>query len=184
MGERQLKEVLQVPYIIAGLVIAAVGGGLLTTINVATATVKWAAYLTVTGIGIGMSSQLPYTAVQVVLNPADVATGNAVSAAQVVAAGASGLVALSAGSAEILEALRWAYSEALRRVLILCVAAICLAFPAACCMEWLNIRTEAEKRKGDEGCEELQEGQDSRVEGKSFQGEGKGTGVQTNGIQV
>lgn len=72
---------------------------------------------------------------------------SAVSAAQVLAAGASGLLALAAGQADILEALRWAYSEVLRRVLILCVAAICLSFPPACCMEWLIIKTEAERRK-------------------------------------
>jgi hypothetical protein len=29
--------------------------------------VRWAAYLALTGIGVGMASQLPYTALQVVL---------------------------------------------------------------------------------------------------------------------
>lgn len=52
---------------IAGIVIAAVGAGFVTTINVHTATANWAAYLAITGVGIGMSIQIPYAAVQVVL---------------------------------------------------------------------------------------------------------------------
>jgi hypothetical protein len=57
----------QVPYMVAGTMIASVGAGLLTTIDVAIPTMKWAAYLVVTGIGVGMAFQLPYTAVQAVL---------------------------------------------------------------------------------------------------------------------
>lgn len=57
----------QVPYMIAGAVISSVGAGLLTTIGPATSDVEWAAYLALTGFGIGMTLQLPYTAVQVVL---------------------------------------------------------------------------------------------------------------------
>lgn len=109
---------------------------------------------------------------------------SAVSAVQVVAAGASGLVTLAGGQVDILEALRWAYSEALRRVLILCVAATCLAFPAAWSMEWLNIRTEADKRKGNEGSQELQDGREIPKEGKSVQSEGKSTNIQTSDTQV
>jgi hypothetical protein len=52
---------------IAGGIIASVGSGLLTTIGIATPTTQWATYLVVTGIGVGMASQLPYTALQVVL---------------------------------------------------------------------------------------------------------------------
>ena len=52
---------------VAGTVIASVGAGLLTTIDVDTSTTKWAAYLVITGAGIGMAFQLPYTAVQAVL---------------------------------------------------------------------------------------------------------------------
>ena len=52
---------------VAGAALGAIGTGLLTTIGLATTTVQWAAYLVITGIGIGMGIQLPYTAVQVVL---------------------------------------------------------------------------------------------------------------------
>lgn len=52
---------------IAGVVLGGIGTGLLITIGLATTTVRWAAYLVITGIGIGMGIQLPYTAVQVVL---------------------------------------------------------------------------------------------------------------------
>jgi hypothetical protein len=80
-----------VPYMIAGTVIASVGAGLLTTIDDAIPTTKWAAYLVITGIGIGMAFQLPYTAVQAVLDPADVATGNAIAVFSSQLSGAIGL---------------------------------------------------------------------------------------------
>ena len=48
-------------------VIGSVGTGLLSTIAIDTPTVKWAAYLVVTGIGIGIGVQMPLTAVQAVL---------------------------------------------------------------------------------------------------------------------
>lgn len=52
---------------IAGDIIACVGAGLLTRVGVFTPTAEWAAYLVITGFGIGMAYQLPYTAVQAVL---------------------------------------------------------------------------------------------------------------------
>lgn len=52
---------------IAGSIVCSIGAGLLTTINLSTPTVHWATYLVVTGIGLGMAGQLPYTAVQAVL---------------------------------------------------------------------------------------------------------------------
>jgi hypothetical protein len=56
-----------VPYIIAGGVVCSLGAGLLTTVDLYTPTVRWAAYLVVTGLGLGMSMQLPYSALQAVL---------------------------------------------------------------------------------------------------------------------
>lgn len=52
---------------IAGEIIYAVGTGLLTRIKVDTSTAEWAAYLAISGIGLGMGMQLPFTALQVVL---------------------------------------------------------------------------------------------------------------------
>ncbi|KAI5861439.1 major facilitator superfamily domain-containing protein [Durotheca rogersii] len=68
-----------VPYMIAGSIICSIGAGLLTTVNLSTSTPKWAAYLVLTGLGLGMGGQLPYTALQAVLDPEDVATGNAIA---------------------------------------------------------------------------------------------------------
>lgn len=59
--------VLQVPYILLGEAVCVVGTPMLTRLEPDTSTVKWAAYLVVTGIGMGMAMQLPYTAIQVVL---------------------------------------------------------------------------------------------------------------------
>lgn len=52
---------------VAGIIINIVGAGLLTTIDTDTRTTEWASYMAVNGIGIGMAMQLPYTALQVVL---------------------------------------------------------------------------------------------------------------------
>jgi hypothetical protein len=57
----------QVPYMIVGQTISVVGAGLITRLDGATTTVVWASYLVITGIGMGMAMQLPYTALQVVL---------------------------------------------------------------------------------------------------------------------
>ncbi|KAK8037680.1 hypothetical protein PG991_001026 [Apiospora marii] len=177
-----------VPYMIGGSIICSVGAGLLTTVNLSTPTVQWAAYLVITGLGLGMAGQLPYTAVQAVLetpqltafSPADVATGNAinvfsfhlagavgtaigqallidglktsvpmytsaVSPDQVVQAGATGLQTV-ANSSVVLEALRMAYVEAVRRTIILGLAAMCMVVPLSCAMEWVNLKRVAERR--------------------------------------
>ncbi|KAJ4419068.1 hypothetical protein N0V82_005191 [Gnomoniopsis sp. IMI 355080] len=71
---------------------------------------------------------------------------DAVSATEVIAAGAMGLVDLSHTQA-VLDALRHAYADAVRLTLILALASACLAFPASCAMEWLNIKQIAEQRR-------------------------------------
>ena len=57
----------KVPYIILGIIITSVGAGLLTTLDADTPTINWAAYMVFNGLGIGMAQQLPYTALQAVL---------------------------------------------------------------------------------------------------------------------
>jgi hypothetical protein len=52
---------------VAGACVGSIGAGFATTLDVETSKVIWAVYLVVTGIGIGMAFQLPYTAVQTVL---------------------------------------------------------------------------------------------------------------------
>lgn len=53
-------------YMILVIVIAAVGAGFLTNINMHTSIAKWTAYLAITGTGIDMALHRPYSAVQVV----------------------------------------------------------------------------------------------------------------------
>lgn len=53
---------------IFGEVVCIVGTILLTRLESTTSTVAWASYLVVTGLGMGMAMQLPYTAVQIVLS--------------------------------------------------------------------------------------------------------------------
>ena len=52
---------------ILGVIISVAGTALLTRLNLQTTTVQWAAYLALTGFGIGVGMQLPFTALQVVL---------------------------------------------------------------------------------------------------------------------
>lgn len=52
---------------IAGQIICAIGAGLITRIDLHTSTALWATYFVITGLGMGMGMQIPYTALQVVL---------------------------------------------------------------------------------------------------------------------
>ncbi|KAK8017349.1 MFS general substrate transporter, partial [Apiospora rasikravindrae] len=213
----------QVPYAIAGGVICCIGSGFLTTVHLNTPTVEWAAYLVITGLGLGIAAQIPYTSLQAVLeyvqstqssheeyidklitrsdqkiSPLAMVqlrlftifcltreltlttaiavfsfhlagaigtaigqtllisglnkavpkyTDGAMSAAAVIQAGATGLAAVAAGDMQLLESLRMAYGEAVRRTIILGLAGACLAVPAATGMKWLNIKRVAEERK-------------------------------------
>ena len=52
---------------ILGMIICAIGAGLVTRLDINTPTTQWAAFLVIAGIGLGTAMQLPYTAVQIVL---------------------------------------------------------------------------------------------------------------------
>lgn len=52
---------------VGGQLVAIVGTALMCTLTVDTPTSVWATYLVVTGIGLGMGLQMPFTALQVVL---------------------------------------------------------------------------------------------------------------------
>ncbi|KAL8811091.1 MAG: hypothetical protein Q9223_007605 [Gallowayella weberi] len=70
---------LVLPEIFAVVVTGAIvtlGTGLLTRITLGTPTVEWATYLAVSGFGIGLGLNLPYTALHVVLSEDDVPIGN------------------------------------------------------------------------------------------------------------
>lgn len=54
-------------FTILGAAICATGTGLLTRLEVDTTTVKWVAWLVVSGFGLGMGMQMPFTALQAVL---------------------------------------------------------------------------------------------------------------------
>ncbi len=52
-----------------------------------------------------------------------------------------------AAGPEVLRALRLAYGDAVRRTIILGLAGICITVPAACAMDWVNIKRVAEQRR-------------------------------------
>ena len=62
-----LISYFKVPFMVAGQSVAIVGSALLTRLAVDTPTAVWATYLVVTGVGLGMGLQMPFTALQVVL---------------------------------------------------------------------------------------------------------------------
>ena len=66
------------PYMVLGVMLAIVGTSLLSTIGLGTTTIQWAGYSVLTGIGIGMGIQVPYTAMQVTLKEKDVPSGNGI----------------------------------------------------------------------------------------------------------
>ncbi|KAI0546790.1 MFS general substrate transporter [Xylaria curta] len=68
------------PFMILGTVLAAVGGGLLTTWTPNTNTATWIGYQIIFGAGVGLSLQQPLIAVQTVLDIKDVPVGTSVIA--------------------------------------------------------------------------------------------------------
>ena len=52
---------------IVGEIICIVGTALLTRLELGTSTAIWATFLVVTGFGMGIAMQLPYTAIQVAI---------------------------------------------------------------------------------------------------------------------
>ncbi|KAI1452576.1 major facilitator superfamily domain-containing protein [Annulohypoxylon moriforme] len=68
-----------VPFIYLAVIIAPIGAGLLTTLEVDTSTAKWIGYQILFGFGSGCGFQLPQVAAQIVLPPRDIPTGISVS---------------------------------------------------------------------------------------------------------
>jgi hypothetical protein len=70
-----------------------------------------------------------------------------VSTQQVIDAGAGGLKSIAPNVA-VLQSLREAYAAAMRGSFVLALVGTCLALPFAVGMQWLNIKTVAEERRG------------------------------------
>ncbi|GAA86110.1 efflux pump antibiotic resistance protein [Aspergillus luchuensis IFO 4308] len=69
----------QVPFMVLGQVISIIGTACLTKLEVGTSTALWATFLVIAGVGHGLGLQMPFTAVQVVLNDDDIPIGNAIT---------------------------------------------------------------------------------------------------------
>ncbi|KAH8763620.1 major facilitator superfamily domain-containing protein [Diaporthe sp. PMI_573] len=67
------------PYLILGELICLGGLAMLTQLNIASSTAHWAAALVVTGLGSGMATQMPYSAVSCSLSDDDIPIGNAIA---------------------------------------------------------------------------------------------------------
>ena len=65
-----------VPFLWIGSAIFTVGAGLLFTLRVSTSTGKWIGYQIMSGLGAGAGLQVPYLAVQAVLNSKDMPIGS------------------------------------------------------------------------------------------------------------
>jgi hypothetical protein len=68
-----------VPFTWIGAAIFTVGSGMLTTLKLDSGAGKWIGYQILAGIGAGACVQIPFIAVQVVLNKKDMPIGNAVT---------------------------------------------------------------------------------------------------------
>jgi hypothetical protein len=66
------------PFLIAGPAVAAVGGGLLTTLNRDSTSGEWIGYQILIGIGVGACLTIPLMLAGVVVKPKDVSTSTAI----------------------------------------------------------------------------------------------------------
>ncbi|KAL9063117.1 MAG: hypothetical protein Q9157_008409 [Trypethelium eluteriae] len=67
------------PFMIIAAIIFTIGAGLLTTLHVDSSRATWIGYQVLTGAGSGIGVQIPFTAVQVVLDSKDMPSGNAIT---------------------------------------------------------------------------------------------------------
>jgi hypothetical protein len=67
------------PFMVASGAIFTVGAGLLYSLQVSSSVGRWVGYQLVCGLGAGAGVQIPFIAVQVVLNEKDMPTGNAIA---------------------------------------------------------------------------------------------------------
>ncbi|KAL9122049.1 MAG: hypothetical protein Q9187_001396 [Circinaria calcarea] len=160
-----------VELMVIGAIIGSIGAGLLTRISLTSSTVEWAAYMVITGFGIGLGTNLPYTALQAVLSAVAIPVGNAlllggltteiprqtkaVSPEKVIDAGTGALTVL-AQNPEVLRALRLSYLVAVKYSLYLAVASVAIAVPLAVGLEWKTLKTAIQEQKGVDNseCEE------------------------------
>jgi hypothetical protein len=61
-------KLIQFPIMLAGTVICSIGTGLLIIIGIETPTAVWAAFMAAAGLGDGMCTNLPYSAIQAILD--------------------------------------------------------------------------------------------------------------------
>ncbi|OAG09464.1 MFS general substrate transporter [Paraphaeosphaeria sporulosa] len=92
-----------VPFMVVGAAIGSIAAGFMTRFDADTPTLRWAAIVVVHRIGLGMAQQLPYTALQAVLETADTLTGNAIA---IFFWQLGGAVAVSVGQTLLLNNLR------------------------------------------------------------------------------
>jgi hypothetical protein len=66
------------PFLIAGPAVAAIGGGLLSTLDQSSSASEWIGYQIVLGVGVGASLTIPIMLAGVVVKPKDVSTSTAI----------------------------------------------------------------------------------------------------------
>ncbi|KAF3935063.1 hypothetical protein ABW20_dc0107973 [Dactylellina cionopaga] len=66
------------PFLIGGMVLFAIGAGLITTFDVDTNSAHWIGYQVIAGLGVGVGFQVPILAVQTVLHIDDIPVGTAI----------------------------------------------------------------------------------------------------------
>lgn len=55
------------PVVLFAQVLCVIGSGLLTTLQTDTSTAKWATYMVLTGLGLGLGVNVPHIAIQAVM---------------------------------------------------------------------------------------------------------------------
>ncbi|KAL8962326.1 MAG: hypothetical protein Q9193_001247 [Seirophora villosa] len=157
-----------VPFMVAGTILAVVGTGLIIRINPNTSSAALSSFLAITGVGLELGMQQPYTAVTLVLGAIAVPIGqtiflNVITAEApvrtptitpqtIIETGSTRLRSLASNDQVLLAALRMLYSVAVTRTLILALATAAAALPFAVCMEWKKTarKPPVEEEEGEE----------------------------------
>jgi hypothetical protein len=67
------------PFMIVGAAIFTVGAGMIYLLSITSSAGRWIGYQILSGVGAGAGVQIPFVAVQVVLGPKDMPSGNAIA---------------------------------------------------------------------------------------------------------
>ncbi|KAL8885538.1 MAG: hypothetical protein Q9192_006629 [Flavoplaca navasiana] len=174
--ENNPNNISQYFLMLGGAIICSIGTGLLVMLDITSPTAVWATSMVVAGFGDGMCTNMPYTAIQAIIDQRrihrkcaiGISIGNNILISQllnevpkqtdippeaVIEAGALNLGQLTRSS-EVLHELRQAYGHAISAVMICATVTICVSILATLGMQRLNLVKISRNREAKKGGEQ------------------------------